>query len=265
MKYTLSLLSIFCGLVFNSCTSQKIPQKAVLTAGDLTTGLESAYRLKNPDVLDKVLRQWNMALGADSTSMLPNDTIKAVYDVFREFYSPFNLLRLGNWEWENKLNAGSKYAVIQDKIFFAILAKDTVSDYSFSELTRDSIENFRPKVDLNPSKVLYSTPAYANVINIYLGTESTKLGDGGIMNPSRPQGESEARYNFLHPFIPILHGHWGGYWHIATHPHVGTIVFNRHLNEAEITFRVGYQGGEATLEKKGSQWVIIKSRATWIE
>lgn len=264
MKYTLSLL-IICGLLLSNCTGQNTTKPPVLKADELATRLEAAYRLKNSDTLDKVLMQWNKALQPDSTPLLPNDTIKAVYDVFREFYSPFDLLRLGDWEWGNKLNGGSKYAVIQDEIFFAVLTKDSVSGYQFSELTRDSIENFHPPVNLKPSQVLYSTPVYTKVINNYLGTESTKLGEGNIMNPSRPQGESEKRYDFIRPFLPILHGHWGGYWHIATHPHVGTIVFNRHLNQAEINFRVGYQGGEAFLEKKGNNWVIIKSRATWIE
>jgi hypothetical protein len=37
------------------------------------------------------------------------------------------------------------------------------------------------------------------------------------------------------------------------------------LTKAKIDFRVGYQGGEAILEKSGNNWTIKESKATWIE
>ena len=85
------------------------------------------------------------------------------------------------------------------------------------------------------------------------------------MNPSRPAGESEKRYKAIRTFIPVLHGHWGGYWHLETHPSVFFIVFNKSLTTARFDFRIGYQGGEATLVKNSKGWTIKKSEATWIE
>jgi hypothetical protein len=63
----------------------------------------------------------------------------------------------------------------------------------------------------------------------------------------------------------VLHGHWGGYWHIATHPDVSNIIFNHSFTKAQIVFRVGYQGGEAMAEKHDDQWIITNSKTTWIE
>ena len=46
--------------------------------------------------------------------------------------------------------------------------------------------------------------------------------------------------------------HWGGYWHLETHPDIGGIIFNKTLTKAKIDFRVGYQDGKAILERNGN-------------
>jgi len=85
------------------------------------------------------------------------------------------------------------------------------------------------------------------------------------MSPYQTIEESEKKYNILRSYIPILHGHWGGYWHIVTHPDVSIIIFNKTLTKARVDFSFGYQGGETILEKEGDDWVIKESKETWIE
>ena len=59
--------------------------------------------------------------------------------------------------------------------------------------------------------------------------------------------------------------YWGGYWHLETHPDIYYILFNEALNKAKVEFRVGYEGGEAILVKEKGEWIIKKSKMTWIE
>ena len=92
-----------------------------------------------------------------------------------------------------------------------------------------------------------------------------EFGTNNIMSPSLPEGESEERYNFLKEYIHILHGHWGGYWHLETHPEVNLILINNKLTRAKVYFRYGYQGGETLLEKENGEWTVKDSKATWIE
>ena len=50
---------------------------------------------------------------------------------------------------------------------------------------------------------------------------------------------------FINQRFFILYGHWGGYWHLETHPEIQRITFNRDFTIAKIDYRLGYQGGEA--------------------
>jgi hypothetical protein len=240
--------------------------KPTYTATQLNDRLEFDFKQDRPDSIEQIFVDWNNTVKSNSDEFIhQNDTINAVFDIYKTFYKPLDLLKLGNWEWGNNLNLKCKYVVVQNKIFYSILLTENLDDFDWQKSRKDSIENFRPPINLNKNKVLYLTNEYAESINKFLGTESTKLGQGNIMDPSRPQGESEKRYEILRPFIPILHGHWGGYWHLETHPDISIIIFNKTLTKAKINFRVGYQGGEAVLEKKGDDWIIKESKATWIE
>jgi len=240
--------------------------KPAYTPGELNAKFEFAFKQSSTDTLKQIFNDWNKTIKPNTTAFIEqNDTIKAVFEAFREFYKPLNLLKLGNWEWGNKLNADSKYVVVQNNISYAIMPADSSKNFEWRTSGYESIDNFRPPVNLDSKKVLYLTEAYDTALNQFLGAESTKMGEPNIMNPSRPAGESEKRYEMIRPFIPILHGHWGGYWHLETHPLVSIILLNKDLTIAKFDFRVGYQGGEATLIKSANGWKIKESKTTWIE
>jgi len=154
--------------------------------------------------------------------------------------------------------------MVQNKISYSVLSTDSFNMFYALNPSKYSISDFRPPLNLDKSKVLYLTPEYKSAINDFLGAEATELGEGNIMNPSRPKGTSAERYSMLRPFIPILHGHDSG-WNIETNPTVDLITFNKSLTKAIVQFIVGYQGGEATLIRSNSGWVIKESKTTWIE
>jgi hypothetical protein len=240
--------------------------KPAYTVQELNSKFEVAFRQPSADSIGQVFTDWNQKIQSNTNEFInQNDTVKAVFQVYKEFYKPLDLLKLGNWEWGNKLNSNSKYVVVQNSIYFAVIAENDFDDYNWRKSGRDSIDNFRPPVHTDKTKVLYLTEEYEKSLNQFLGNESTEVGSPDIMSPSRAAGTSEQRYEMIGPFIPVLHGHWGGYWHLATHPDVEIILFNQALTKARVIFRVGYQGGEATLIKTGSRWTIENSKATWIE
>lgn len=240
--------------------------KQAFTVTQLNDKLEHFFKQEQPDSFYDFFNDWNRNIQPNSDNFInQNDTINAVFSVYKEFYKPLDLLKLGKWEWGNKLNSESKYVVVRNKIFYSVLPNDNFDDFSWKKSKRDSIVNFRPPINLDKNKVLYLTDEYAKSISIFLGTESTELGEGNIMSPSKAKGESFKRYEVLRTYIPILHGHDGGYWYLQTHPDINVIIFNKALTEAKIDFRVGYQGGEAMLERIENMWIIKESKATWIE
>ena len=270
-KYILLLIA-FLGLI--SCrqekkiSSEKVEDvyQSSYTVNQLCDKLEFCYKHSQHDSLRHIFVDWNVTIKPNSEDFIcQNETIEAVFAIYREFYKPFDLLKLGDWEWGNDLNSGCKYVVVQNKIFYSVLSTNNFDDFDWQKSRIDSIENFRPSVNLDKDKVLYLTNEYAELITNFLGTESTELGEENIMNPSIARGESEKRYEVLRQFIPILHGHWGGYWHIETHPVISVLIFNKRLTKAKIHFRVGYQGGEALIGKRDNKWIITESKETWIE
>lgn len=240
--------------------------KPTYTVTQLNDKLEHSFKQEQPDSFYVFFTDWNRNIQPNLDRFInQNDTINAVFSVYKEFYKPLDLLKLGEWEWGNKLNSESKYVAVQNKIFFSIHPNNNFDDFDWEKSKKDSIVNFRPPISLDKNKVLYLTDEYAKSINLFLGTESTQLGEGNIMNPSRAEGESRKRYEALRTYIPILHGHDGGYWHLQTHPDISIIILNKTLTKAKIDFRVGYQGGEAMFERIGNEWIIKESKATWIE
>ncbi|MDL2227912.1 hypothetical protein LJC25_02345 [Bacteroidales bacterium OttesenSCG-928-K03] len=235
--------SIIC---FNySC--EKNGEININSADALHKKLETAFQSSSTSNLEQFFINWNKTI---SSNTVQNDFVETIYEVYKEFYSPFDLTKLGDWEWGNSLNSNSKYAVVQNKIYYAIVEKDVFDTWNNLE-ELDSINDFRPTLNLEKSEILYLLPEYEKALNLFLGTETN---DGNWK-----------RYEFIRPYIPILHGHWGGYWHLSTHPEVSLILLDTSKSVAKILFRVGYQGGETILEKNNNKWIITESRATWIE
>jgi hypothetical protein len=273
--YVLSITLLFTLIACETHHKQPEPTididsvRSPLTTADTAIPVELTELSENIKSLQRFFHDWNQSSEPNDSSFInKNDTIKAVYDVFKTVYKPLDLNRLGNWEVGNELNVDSKYVVIQSDIRYSVLPSDSIETHSRDDnlkLVADTIVNFRPTVDLDKSKVLYLTQRHKSLINKFLGVESTSVGEPNLMSPSSPQGESSKRYDILRRFIPVSHGHWGGYWHIGTHPEVGRIVFNQSLTKARVYFRVRYQGGEASLEKQPDGWQITSSRDTWIE
>ena len=267
------ITALFCGALFTSCVADNnfdLDVKNVQSAEVLFEKLEAAYQLSSANDLEEFFKEWNSSVSSDAVNNIKRDkVVEEIYEIYKTFYNPLDLTKLGDWEWGNSLNSNSKYVVIQNNIKYAVLEEELLEKYYYSGIYESinyiTIDDFRPPLSLPKNKVLYLVPEYKNSLNMFLGTESTEIGENGIMTPSIPKGDSDKRYSFIRPYIPVLHGHWGGYWHIATHPEISEIFIDTKHVVAKVFFRVGFQGGEATMKKKSHKWVIENSQATWIE
>jgi len=71
--------------------------------------------------------------------------------------------------------------------------------------------------------------------------------------------------DLLNQYISVYPYHWWQGWNLVSPPYVETIVFNFSRTKATLKFAVGYEGGEAIMEKKGSEWVLKEHKPIWIE
>jgi len=232
--------------------------------------LKKAYKDKSQSQLESFLQQWQSESKPLASLDSLSDLHKDVYQIYKDFYNPFNLSRVGSGEWGDSLYAGIDYVIIQNQLVINWYKTDTLNFWRHTNtdsliMSKETVSNFRPDITFEQAKTLYLFPQYSKMINKFLGSKSYPLGFGGIMNPSRAKGESEERLDFLNEKLMIIHGHWGGYWHIATHPYVYSIEFNKDRTIATVNFRLGYQGGSATYIKKDGKWEMKQAGLTWIE
>ncbi len=234
---------------------------------ELTLKLDSLYQNQDSLGLKNFFNEWTQDVKQNEVKYVrQNNRIKSVYDIYKTFYIPDSPFDLGDWEAFHIPENSLEYYVIQNKIYYSILPDNNFDKFNWQTHKIDSINNFKPRLEnLGQKRTLYLTSEYSKAINVFLGSEYKDMGQDNIMNPALPEGESEKRYKFLEKHIHILHGHWGNYWHLETHPKVEVMVINNNLTKAVIYFRYGYQGGETVLEKKNKEWIIKSSKATWIE
>ena len=241
------VLFVIASMIFGNYSCDKVVTTDNKSVEELCAKLETAFQSSSTSDLDRFFADWNTSVSSNTGQ---NDIVKAIYEIYREFYSPFDLKRLGDWEGGNSLNSNCKYAAVQNKIYYTVVEREVFNTWYNIEKF-DSISDFRPQLNLEKSKILYLLPEYKEALNLFIGTVASE--------------NTQARYEFVRPYIPILYAHEGGRWYLATHPEVSRILLTPDKTVAKLFFRVGFQGGEATLEKKNNIWIITESRATWIE
>ncbi len=231
--------------------------------------LELAYKQKSLDQLEYFFDNWkNKTPEYDYTDSL--EIKRLAVELYISFYNPFNLKNIG-LETDDSTFSWVKYLIIQNKLIIYQVDSESISvkpqgilDDSILFI-RDSIIDFRPKITFPNISILYLTKDYEKTLLEFLGDKHTPLGYGGIMNPARASGKSFKKQRFLNEVVCIIYGHWGGYWHLETHPEIYNIVFNKSKTVAKVNYRIGYQGGEATFEYKENVWLFTEGRLTWME
>jgi len=205
--------------------------------------LEKAYYLKSGDLLEQFFAEWTAAIPPTNESELENlsDTLRAIHAIFKIFYSPFDLSKVGGSEWGSGFYHGSRYVVVQTSMLFRA---DSVADI-------DTVKEFFPAVSFSEAGVVYLTDEYRDCLTDFLQADSTWEG-------------RQKRMEFLNLKTKVVPGHWFG-WHLVTHPEVFFIQFYENLTRARLYFRVIYQGGEAEFHREDNGWTMTGSRLIWIE
>jgi hypothetical protein len=102
MRYILLLI---CAFSFSTCFGQ-----------DELKNLENAYKNKSQSQYDQFLEHWRSEsipiTSLDSLGKLQKD----VYEIFINFYNPFNLQRIGTGEWGDKLYSDIDYVILKNLI-----------------------------------------------------------------------------------------------------------------------------------------------------
>src|SRR5438093_12161670 len=119
-RFLISGLYLF---ILTACTAQQQKPNhkqednltSIYPAKQLERKLEELYNQRKTDSLDQFFTGWNKTVQPNTEAFIhQNDTVNAVFGVYKAIYKPFNLLQLGDWEWGNKLNENCRYVVVQN-------------------------------------------------------------------------------------------------------------------------------------------------------
>lgn len=215
--------------------------------------------------LEAFFKEWNSSVASNSAKYVnQNDTIRQAHRLYKAFYDPLNLNKLGDSEWGNDLYKDSKYFVVQNDLYYIVVFSPIPenSKEGLKEI-KGHLKNFRPELGISKSKILYLTPEYDEGIRSLIDSELPRP-----MNSNNTTPKENITYKYskaLGGYMPLIMGHWGNVWHLETHPVINTIIFNQNMTKAKVDFRIVFEGGEATFERVLNTWVLKESHMTWIE
>lgn len=243
--------------------------------------LLKAYKENDVDGVKKYFENWNEESKKLTKIKYADELEESLYKIFKVMFHPYDMKPLirepmmGGYEKDliEVINR-TPYLVIQNQISYIFndlneFNEENLMDFIIStRFSRDEIktlDEFYPLLDEDKEKVLYLTPKYQEDLTLFLGTEDQPFGERHIMGPAEPKGETGKRYQFIRNYLPILYGHWGGYWHLSTHPEIEYVFINPQLNHALAHYRIGYNFGYAELKKVNGDWIMLWANMNGIE
>jgi hypothetical protein len=236
--------------------------------------LLEAYIKKDEKKVKQYFKDWNRESKKLTKTEYKDEIEESLYGIYKAVFHPYNMEPLLNYmfldDYEYDLLQvinETPYVVTQDEIQYILREVKSIYDPDFFNyyilnyrINRNDIKSiieFYPSVDIEDEKVLHLTDEYENELELFLGTKDHPLGEGNIMSPASPEEETLKRYQYIRNYIPILYGHWGGYWHISTHPELRLVYLDPDLDHAVAQYRIGYCFGYAEVKKVNGEWELV--------
>lgn len=210
--------------------------------------LVKAYNDSCTDCLKYFLDNWENEFSPNTN--IP-DSLQVIYDVYKEFYSPWDLDRIrdSESELEDNLYNSYSYYIIQSSLKYDSNFKEPTSKVPYI------INNFHPEIANQNISKLYLMDKYKNAINCFIGSrEFLPLEDD----------ERRKRVTFLKNYLFLFNPPWTKNWLLETNPVVEKMSFNEAKDSVQVYFALRDYGGEAILAKKEGQWEIVDFYRTWI-
>ena len=238
------LLSVLLIVLSISCSDSTSPDTI-----EYDTTLGEIYLKKSNEEFNEYLNWWGIGsvpIGSDERQLLP-DAERHIYDIYSDFYNPFNLNRYAKDgpyypETGNDYYSSLQNVVVQNEIKWMIN-----DDYDNSE----TLEDFRPDIFFEGKRLIYFNGYQKEDIEYFL-------------DENLHQDDIWERYLFINEKLHVDHGHWFG-WHYVTQPAIEFVNFNTTMDTAAISFRLRYEFGETIYVRSGNEWQMISSKLTGIE
>lgn len=122
---------------------------------------------------------------------------------------------------------------------------------------KDSITDFRPRIKVNNSMILYLTENYNALISKFIDKYAIKVRIRGIDKPLYEETSSRMISRFLMPYIFIDRDESRAYWYINTCPEVSSIYFSKDRTVARISYSFPFHTSKAVYKKTNGKWQFV--------
>ncbi|MBK7142870.1 MAG: hypothetical protein IPH75_12400 [bacterium] len=242
---------------------QRQPQKRQFSHGYIPTSLDSLLLFNAWDgrsclALDSFFQLWdNQSRVVMAQSAAPDDTMKAVYDLFELLFS------------EATDSATSKYVALQESVLVTVVDSETyafLGTLAFYE-RREFHEKSGParafRSPINAGKpILCGLPEFHKALK-FLFLEDD---EGRLLDVENLHWETVfAKSNFLDPYLQVRPDHWGIVMLTCSDPIMPSVLFDEKLSKAMVEFQSWGCGGTWEYTRQDSIWVKSREINFWIE
>lgn len=253
----ISIIAIFF-LFISACTAT-YEQKNInmekytrlKTSQQIYDSLHSAITKHDKGALRRIFNDWQTSfLPNNNEQILKHEVASEIFDLFRSFYGPTSKIFYEKDE--------SEYYIIQNKIKYGITKSRNLKKIDPETFRLDTISNFRPRINIDESKVLYLTPEYNDAFQIFLNMRDSLTLEHKVM-------QDKKQFNILRKLCPIKSNMVNHKYSLSIDPYISSIIFNSNLRKARIDCMIQNHIGYALIYiKRGNKWILKDSFETWI-
>lgn len=226
--------------------------------------LYKAYQDSSYELLEQFFENWRLEKTPITDEEYENltDIEKDVYDLFYEFFEPFNLNKLASFKGQKEWYKDEKYVIIEPNISYKFIENleldyivkqylrknftdsqivrindkyfDSIKDSYMIWLYQDYygsnlIKGFRPRIKFENAEPLYYNPDYDTIITHFIGSPIIYVDSTG-----NEVWFSRSKLDFIEQYIYV---HFEStYWEIRTSPIAQLIIFDAKRDNAVIEY-----------------------------
>lgn len=229
--------------------------------------LREAYNDQSSELLIEFFNNWADELSSNEDEAT-NRYVAEAHRIFTDFYHSI--------KWPKRKEP---FIIVQDHLEkLSLTDKISAGDYFRGKATPiDSALEFRPPVNIENKRVVYLSNNYKKLLDSFIKEEfdqfplntNMQIPDSNLTNPSHSWKIRRQFEQYMGDFLGIA-AHTDNCrgmerWFYDFFPKVEQIILNPAMNRAVIEYRFPITGGQAILEKRNNQWVILEDRVTWME
>lgn len=260
--------------------------------------LENAYQNQNNDSLRLFFLNWEREYKPISMEdwMQLSDTVQDVYEIYYDFFNPFNLSRLLDYSscWDSNyldvqyliLPAQIEYGFVKnfDEAYLVSCIAKNESKNLFQYYKRkkyvllysevkmylkykkmyhtkiDTLFNFYPNISDKKCKVLYFSNKYKQITDVFFNNDTTGFKDEYRSGYLMKKEEKWNRMVWVSPFIKTAKTHDFFNVLLLSFPEIKIIYFNEKRDQAIIYFYISYAMGETIYVKENNKWKFKSSK-----